>query len=73
MNKLARLLEVIDTLRLAERSIKFEPRDIWIGVFWNLSTTVMTGRLLVYICILPMLPIKLAFTYLSERGYQKYG
>lgn len=55
-------------------SLKFEPRDLWVGVYWNfdsISRTIMTGffggnfhkYLAVYICILPMLPIKLEFRW----------
>lgn len=47
--------------------IKFEPRDIWVGVYW---TTLHRSKqwkvkppvnnwLDVYICCVPMLPIKL--------------
>lgn len=33
----------------------FEPRDLWIGVYWNCE-----GRdhLFVYVCLLPLLPIR---------------
>ena len=34
-------------------SIKFEPRDIWIGVYWDRRSR----WLFVYVCIIPMLPI----------------
>jgi len=33
--------------------ILIEPRDCWIGVFWNLDCT--HGN--VYICLIPMLPL----------------
>ncbi len=36
----------------------FEPRDLWIGVYWNRTTR---GPLHtdVFVCIIPMLPIKI--------------
>lgn len=35
----------------------FEPRDIWVGVFWDRRPT----GLHIYICILPCLPILIVF------------
>ncbi len=41
----------------------WEPRDIWLGVFWN---TVKAGGpedrfLLVYVCLIPCVPLALAW------------
>lgn len=41
-------------------SVLFDPRDIWIGVFWNREKH-MFDLLAVYICFIPMFPIKLGF------------
>ena len=46
-------------------TIKFEPRDIWIGVFWDMRP--IPGRewfreLHVYVCPIPMLGVKIIFT-----------
>lgn len=38
--------------------IKFNPRDIWVGVYWDY--TIGLG-LDVYVCILPCFPIKISF------------
>lgn len=38
--------------RLAVRLL-WEPRDVWVGVFW----TEADGLLLVYICLVPCLPL----------------
>jgi hypothetical protein len=38
--------------------ILFEPRDLWFGVYWTRATY---SRLLVYVCLLPCLPIRLEF------------
>jgi hypothetical protein len=42
-------------------SLGFEPRDLWVGVYWTLAE----HGLDIYVCILPMLPIR--FRY--ERGF----
>lgn len=44
--------------------IYFEPRDIWVGVYWSRSQslTQLVDILRVYICIVPMLPIRLTWT-----------
>lgn len=33
----------------------FEPRDLWVGVFWDRKNT----YLFIYICIVPCFPIRL--------------
>lgn len=38
-------------------SILFEPRDLWIGVFWDRKP----GELRIYVCLVPMLPLLLTF------------
>jgi hypothetical protein len=50
---------------MPEITAKFEPRDIWIGCYWNLAKSVESKyrRLDVYICVLPMLPIHLRFEW----------
>lgn len=50
---------------MPEITVKFEPRDIWIGVYWNLSKSIESAyrKLDVYVCILPMLPIRLRFEW----------
>jgi hypothetical protein len=64
---------VLFLLRARGHDIKllFEPRDLWIGFYWDLEkevTTVFSGdecyrtrRLLVYITLLPCLPLRLTF------------
>lgn len=37
-----------------EWEIKFEPRDLWIGVYWNKP---IETQLNIYICIIPCVPI----------------
>jgi hypothetical protein len=45
--------------------IKFEPRDLWFGVYWNLTESVESSYrcLDVYVCIVPVFPIKLTFEW----------
>ncbi len=47
-------------------NIKFEPRDLWIGIYWNRDVWVDIAYernidLSIYICILPMIPIRVWF------------
>lgn len=35
--------------------VLFEPRDLWLGVYWDRRP----GALVVYVCVLPMLPIRI--------------
>jgi hypothetical protein len=46
-------------------TIKFNPHDIWLGVYWTRSESF--GRALrwldVYVCIVPMLPLRLRFEW----------
>jgi hypothetical protein len=44
----------------------FEPRDIWVGVYWTRGAD---RSLLVYICLLPMLPLLLHFPA-SREDYE---
>jgi hypothetical protein len=39
----------------------FEPRDIWIGVYWNSERHGGWRELTVWVCLLPMLPIRVLF------------
>jgi hypothetical protein len=48
-----------------EVEVKFEPRDLWVGVYWSRdeygSRNWRTRRLRVFVCIIPMLPIVFTF------------
>jgi hypothetical protein len=39
-------------------SLLFEPRDLWIGVYWTKEDI---GRTRLYVCLVPMLPILIAW------------
>jgi hypothetical protein len=42
--------------------LRFEPRDLWVGVYWNRTGGVYGSCYLdVYICVIPMLPLRLVF------------
>jgi hypothetical protein len=38
----------------------FEPRDLWVGVYWDRIYEVYEQGYDLYICLLPMLPIKVS-------------
>ena len=52
-------------------TIKFEPRDLWIGLFWQYRSSVESPSKWfdLYICIVPMLPIKFHWHW----GWKTYG
>lgn len=46
--------------------LRFEPRDLWIGAYWKLTRPysgmfTVRGEFCIYICLLPMLPIRISF------------
>jgi hypothetical protein len=52
-------------MRRAFIKLHFEPRDLWLGIYWTTRLTIWRNSsasrgLHVYICIVPMLPIHIA-------------
>ena len=50
--------------KLAWRGLEFEPRDCWIGVYWNhpeRDLSVHPEEFDVWICLVPMIPLHLHF------------
>lgn len=43
-----------------EIELKFEPRDFWIGVYWDWQAK--ERKFHIYICLLPLLPIHITLT-----------
>lgn len=58
-------VETMPTKPRLNVSIKFEPRDLWIGVFWTRQGGPAYYILDIYICLLPMLPIRFHFEWLA--------
>ncbi len=46
-------------------SLLWEPRDLWVGVFWD--RIVEPDGIRVFICLLPCLPIRLSITPLRRQ------
>jgi hypothetical protein len=57
---------------------QFEPRDLWVGVFWDRRWTIRPApgeqydtrhydSIWVYVCLVPMLPFRLALVW--EEDY----
>lgn len=44
-------------------AVKFEPRDLWIGVYWDLAESLMGNviALDVYVCVVPCVPVVLTW------------
>ncbi len=47
--------------------LRFEPRDLWVGLYWTVQLLYIQNwtrhtEVRLYVCLLPMLPICLAWT-----------
>lgn len=50
--------------RLISARFKFEPRDLWTGIFWDYEPQWLCmgrERFDLYVCLIPMLPLCLEF------------
>ena len=45
-------------------NIKFEPRDIWIGLYIDSKFDTYRCKYKIYVCLLPMLPIVISYSRL---------
>lgn len=43
-------------------SLLFEPRDLWVGVYWDTYWETGRKKLTVYLTVVPMLPIRITAT-----------
>lgn len=46
-------------MHLDDVRVLFEPRDVWIGVYWDRRWRGGVPLLYVYICIVPVFPLRL--------------
>lgn len=48
--------------------VRFVPNDMWMGLYWRIARSIQSPykRLDLYVCVIPMLPIRLRF----EWGWQ---
>jgi hypothetical protein len=57
-----------DPVRRVQLALKREPRDLWIGVYWDRPMPLDMGygfelrTLFVYLCVIPCLPLKFTFS-----------
>lgn len=57
---LARYTSRKHPLREWQLNLQFEPRDLWVGVFWRVHRIERLRFLHVYLCVVPTLPLHLA-------------
>lgn len=49
--------------------LKFEIRDLWVGIFWDVETNPDGGKTLaIYLCFLPLFPLVVKYYPLDRRG-----
>lgn len=39
----------------------WEPRDLWVGVYWTTAEDARHRYLAVYVCVVPLLPVRFTF------------
>lgn len=49
--------------RFWDIGVKFEPRDLWIGVYWDYRAR----SLWIYVCAVPMFPLFIVFQHEKPR------
>ena len=54
-------------------SLLWEPRDLWLGVYWDVAVARDSGErsLLVYLCAVPCLPLRLRIELPPRRAAAK--
>lgn len=55
-------------MRIAEVKILFEPRTLWIGLYWK-KEAMPSGRpwvLTLWFCLVPMLPLRIKITTIKK-------
>lgn len=51
-------------MRVVEIKLIFEPRDLWVGLYWD-KKAMSSGKpwvLTLYFCLIPMLPLRIKVT-----------
>lgn len=52
--------------------LEFEPRDLWVGLYWEKRNIGELKRYDYYICVVPMLPIHVVYTRWNRiSGFRK--
>ena len=49
--------------RIFGPDFRFEPRDLWVGVYWRENQVELRPGLQIYICIVPAIVIRLSIAW----------
>jgi len=52
-------------------ALLWEPRDLWFGVYWDHRKALVDSSMYVYVCIVPMLPIRATWPDRHARAVHK--
>ena len=63
-----RSLRIVDGTRI-KAQFQWEPRDIWVGLFWRvrLSELERWKFLHLYICVIPFVPLHVTIAFINYR------
>jgi hypothetical protein len=63
------IVGTIRALRWPSVSVIVEPRDLWVGVYWDVVASLLGNPIAldVYVCVVPCLPIRLTWGVPKDR------
>jgi hypothetical protein len=62
-------MNLSDIPKFHSTELIFEPRDLWVGVYWDRPQAQRGGTrwLLIFFCLIPMLPLKIRFKFKTPQ------